>query len=51
MVFIKKDRVNVGGLPGRQALQRDLVISLISTAIAATRGYSSLEKSNNHELF
>lgn len=35
MAFIKQDRVNVGGLPGRQALQRDSVISLISTAITA----------------
>lgn len=26
---------NVGGLPGRQALHRDLVISLTSTAITA----------------
>lgn len=35
MAFIRQDRVNVGGLPGRQALHRDLVISLTSTAITA----------------
>lgn len=47
----RKTEVNVGGLPGRQALQRDLVISLVSTAITAIWGCSSSEKSNTHELF
>lgn len=50
MSLIKQNGVDIGGLPVRQALQRDLVIASVLPAIADIWGYLSFEKSDTHEL-